>query len=79
MTRVFQNISNGILNSCIDELNKPENKEQIQLNILDPMMNYIIDKLKPYIWTVSMVSTIIILLMIAILITFMQKRKLMLT
>ena len=55
------------LNESIDmpifEYNKCENKEKIERNILDPIVNYIGQQLWPYILTASMMIASVFLLL----------------
>ena len=39
-----------VIDNCIYELNKKENKEKVEQYILDPLVEYIIQKIKPYVF-----------------------------
>jgi hypothetical protein len=60
----WQSIGNELLEKFIIELKKKENVEKIHSNILDPLIDYIIQRMYPYI----MVSCIIFLLILIFLI-----------
>ncbi len=60
----WQSIGNELLEKFIIELKKKENVEKIHSNILDPLIDYIIQRMYPYI----MVSCVIFLLILIFLI-----------
>jgi hypothetical protein len=60
----WQSIGNELLEKFIIELKKKENVEKIHSNILDPLIDYIIQRMYPYV----MVSCIIFLLILIFLI-----------
>ncbi len=60
----WQSIGNELLEKIIIELKKKENVEKIHSNILDPLIDYIIQRMYPYI----MVSCVIFLLILIFLI-----------
>jgi hypothetical protein len=60
----WQSIGNELLEKFIIELKKKENVEKIHSNVLDPLIDYIIQRMYPYI----MVSCIIFLLILIFLI-----------
>ena len=37
-----------ILDRCLEELGKKENQKKIKINILEPVMSYILSKIWPY-------------------------------
>ncbi len=60
----WQSIGNELLEKFFIELKKKENVEKIHSNILDPLIDYIIQRMYPYI----MVSCVIFLLILIFLI-----------
>jgi len=51
------------IDMLIFEYNKCENKEKIERNILDPVVNYIGQQLWPYMLTASMMIVVVFLLL----------------
>jgi hypothetical protein len=60
----WEAIGNELLEKCIIEVKKKENMTKIQSNLMDPLIDYLLSRLYPYI----MVSTIIFLLILLFLI-----------
>jgi hypothetical protein len=60
----WQAIGNELLEKCIIEIKKQENMDKLHTNILDPLIDYILQRLYPYI----MVTCIMFLLMLVFLI-----------
>jgi len=60
----WQAIGNELLEKCIIEIKKQENMNKLHTNVLDPLIDYILQRLYPYI----MVTCIMFLLMIVFLI-----------
>ena len=52
---------------CVCEFSKEDNKKKIEDNILAPVIEYILDKIKPYILVTSIFLITIILLILCIL------------
>lgn len=69
----FGNMTNSVIEGFITEFKKDENQEKIRVNIIDPMTNYIIDKVYPYV----IISSIIFVMtfVIAILILFLMIKR----
>jgi len=67
------NMTNSVIEGFITEFKKEENQEKIKINIIDPLTNYIIDKVYPYV----IISSIIFVMtfVIAILILFLMIKK----
>ena len=60
---IFPSLFNESIDMLIFEYNKCENKEKIERNILDPIVNYIGQQLWPYILTASMMIAVVFLLL----------------
>jgi hypothetical protein len=60
----WQAIGNELLEKCIIEIKKQENMNKLHTNVLDPLIDYILQRLYPYI----MVTCIMFLLMLVFLI-----------
>jgi hypothetical protein len=60
----WQAIGNELLEKCIIEIKKQENMDKLHTNVLDPLIDYILQRLYPYI----MVTCIMFLLMLVFLI-----------
>lgn len=69
-------ITDSLIDSCIKELKKKENKEKIYKNILDPVLQEINYKYAPYfILITSLLGLIIILMCIILIILLINKNK----
>jgi hypothetical protein len=69
-------ITEDILNKCIIELNKNENREKININLIDPIISNITNKLHPYMITIFGMYILILILIISIMfILIMNKNK----
>lgn len=55
------------LNICIFEIKKEKNMKQIEEELLGPLIEYILEKIKPYILGMSIFLVTIILLIICVL------------
>jgi hypothetical protein len=60
----WQAIGSELLEKCIIEIKKQENMDKIHTNVLDPLIDYILQRLYPYI----MVTCLMFLLMLIFLI-----------
>ena len=60
----WQAIGSELLEKCIIEIKKQENMDKIHNNVLDPLIDYILERLYPYI----MVTCIMFILMLIFLI-----------
>ena len=60
----WQAIGSELLEKCILEIKKQENMDKIHNNVLDPLIDYILQRLYPYI----MVTCIMFILMLIFLI-----------
>lgn len=61
------------LDKFIIECEKQDNKERIQEKLLSPMIEFIIEKIKPYIFWMSIFLVILVLLIISILLLIVFK------
>ena len=52
----------GILDRAIQFFQEPKNRERVQVQCLDPMIRYILDKLFPYIILVCILFSLILLM-----------------
>lgn len=59
----FSIIFKESIDMLIFEYNKCENKEKIERNVLDPIVNYLGQQLWPYILTASMMIVVVFLLL----------------
>ena len=60
----WEAIGSELLEKCIIEIKKQENMDKIHTNVLDPLIDYILQRLYPYI----MVTCIMFLLMLIFLV-----------
>jgi hypothetical protein len=64
---MISKLTTEIIDKCIIEFNKDENKKKIFNNLIDPTIIYILDKLYPYmIVTVTILIIIIIVLLVTL-------------
>ena len=64
---------NELLDKVIIECEKDNNKERIQQKVLSPMIEFIIEKIKPYIFGMSLFLVILVILIISILLLIVFK------
>jgi hypothetical protein len=64
----WEAIGNELLEKCILELKKKDNMEKIQGNLMDPLIDYIIGRLYPYIMVSSVIFFLILLFLILVFI-----------
>jgi hypothetical protein len=60
----WQAIGNELLEKCIIEIKKQENMEKLHTNVMDPLIDYMLQRLYPYI----MVTCIMFILMLIFLV-----------
>ena len=69
-------ITDALIDSCIKELKKKENKDKMYKNILDPIFQDINNKYGPYfILITTMLGLIIILMCIILIVSLMNRNK----
>ena len=68
-------MTDGIINSFIDEVKKKKNKEKIMKNIIAPILDDINSKYYPHVITLTVFLTLIIVLLILLLIVNIKKVK----
>lgn len=61
------------IDKVIIECENKDNKERIQEKVLSPMIEFIIEKIKPYIFWMSIFLVILVLLIISILVLIVFK------
>lgn len=68
---------NSVINDLIDlgicEIKKQKNKEKIEEDIIKPLLDYITEKIKPYVIGTTIFLTVIIILIISILLLILIK------
>lgn len=72
---MLSKLSKEVLDKCIIELQKDENKKNIDLYIIDPLIKSINNKLYPYLITIFVMYILILILVIAILFFLIMKKK----
>lgn len=68
-------ITGDLLNKCITELKKQENREKININIIDPIISSITNKIHPYMITIFCMYILILILIISILFILILNKK----
>ena len=72
---MISKLSKEVLNKCIIELQKDENKKNINIHIIDPLIKNITNRLYPYLITIFIMYILILILAITILIFLIMKKK----
>ena len=57
-----------IIEKFIFEINKEENKEYIKINVIDKFVDYILDRLYPYIFITAIIFVLTFLIAIGLLV-----------
>jgi hypothetical protein len=70
-----KNIVNELLDICISELSKDENKKKVNTYIIEPSFTYIFDRLYPYIILTFIIFILILLMAIIIIIILVRNNK----
>lgn len=71
---VLTKMTTELIDKIIEEFRKNENQERIKINIIDPLIYYILDRLYPYIFVTAIIFILILLITIMIL-TLIIKEK----
>jgi hypothetical protein len=66
-------ISEDFIQKIITEAQKPQNKHKIQVHVLDPIIQYALSRLFPYILVTSIVFFLTFILAVAIFVLIMNK------
>jgi hypothetical protein len=69
----IKRISAEFVQTLLQEAQQPQNKDMFQVHILDPIIQYALGRLFPYILVTSIVFLLTFILAIAILILIMHK------
>jgi hypothetical protein len=72
---MLKNLTYDILNKCIDEVNKIENKQKINKYIISPIINDLTSRIYPYVIILFVMYILILILIIAILIMLILNKK----
>ena len=72
---MMNKITNDILNKCIIEFNKDENRKKINIEIIEPIINDISNRLYPYMIIIFIMYILIIILIITVLFILIIRRK----
>ena len=72
---VLKKLTSEIVNSILLELQKEKNKYVFQTKIIDPIINYIIYRLEPYIIGSFVVFGLLLLLIVLIIVSIIIKVK----
>ena len=66
LTNQWKKIASELLSKFILEVKEEKNFDQIKINLLDPMVDYIFDRLYPYILASSIIFLLIFILSLGI-------------
>ncbi len=76
---MVEKITKNILNKLIDEINKEETQQKIEIQILNPILFRFIDKLYPYIRAIFTIYILnfffVLVILILIIIIFTSKKN----
>ena len=64
----WEAIGNELIEKCIIEVKKKENMDKIQNNLMDPLIDYIIRRLYPYLMVSSIIFILILIFLILVFI-----------
>jgi hypothetical protein len=74
---MISDITRGVINKCVIEFNKPENREYMVREVLGPMTDFIYDRLYtsfyPYVCYSIVIAMTIIALLVSILVILLRK------
>ena len=56
---VLTKMTTELIDKIIEEFRKNENQERIKINIIDPLIYYILDRLYPYIFVTAIIFILI--------------------
>ena len=71
----IQRISKEVIQACLVEAKKEHNKDLFRVHVLDPVVQYALGRLFPYILVTSIVFLLTFILAIAILILIMSRER----
>ena len=72
---MISKLSKEVLDKCIIELQKEENKNKINENVVNPLIQTISDKLYPYMMTIFVMYILVLILIISILVLLILNKK----
>ena len=67
--------ANEIIDICITEISKDENKKKINTYLIEPSFTYIFDRIYPYIILTSVIFILILLMAIVIIFILIRNNK----
>lgn len=72
---VLGDLTNQIIEQCVQEIHKKPNREKIRLYILDPAAQYIRDYIKPYLIALILILFFILGILFKILFILMKSHS----
>lgn len=73
MSGIISQASQQIIDKIVNEIKKEENQDKIKYNIIDPSVNYIVNRLYPYIVITSVIFILTFLMALIILLIMVKK------
>jgi len=67
--------ANEIIDICITEISKDENKKKLNTYLIEPSFTYIFDRIYPYIILTSVIFILILLMAITIIVILIRNNK----
>ena len=75
MSAKIKNICSDIVQKCIEEFKNEHNFNKIKKEILDPSVNYILNKTYPYVLATCVIFVLIFLMIVTILVILIFNKK----
>ena len=75
MSTKLKNICTEIVDKCVEEFKDDKNFNKIKTQILDPSVNYILNKTYPYVLATCIIFVLIFLMIVAILVILIFNKK----
>lgn len=73
MSGIIGQASQQIIDKIVNEVKKEENQDKIKYNVIDPCVNYIVNRLYPYIVITSVIFILTFLMALIILLIIVKK------
>jgi hypothetical protein len=68
----WRDIGCDLLEKCLSEIKDKKNMQKIQSNVLDPLIDYILERLYPYFLVTSIIFLLILLMVILVFVMLLR-------
>jgi len=75
MSAKLKNICSEIVEKCVEEFKDEQNFNKIKKEMLDPCVNYILNKIYPYVLATCIIFVLIFLMIVTILVILIFNKK----